>query len=128
MLGASHVSAATKPEKLINDQFSVSASVTKPMAIVEGDTQTIELSVTSKSKTQKALIDVELFNDKGERVSQDYFPNIKLTKGKTSTITVSTGSNLLPGNYRFGVGIFGPYWKQPHAWYYEMPSFVVVAK
>ena len=89
--------------------FVTSAKVDRPQATV-GQSVTVTVSVKSDT-TRRALIDLEIYDRTGRKVSQKAWDNVSFTAGQTRQLTSAWATGgLAAGAYTAKVGVFGVGW------------------
>ncbi len=77
---------------------------------------TITASVTNSGQASSGLIvDIELYDQSGNRVLQKFYDNESLAAGQTKQYTASW-TPTTQGTYQIRVGVFGPGWAPNYAW------------
>lgn len=69
------------------------------------------------------LIDLELYNQAGDKLGQAFFDNQNFNPGETREYNLTATGNLPAGAYRFAAGVFSPGWQSLAQWYNEPAVF-----
>jgi hypothetical protein len=112
------------------ESFTVTAGTPTPVVMLSSSSQsasgseytlTADISNTGSS-TIPVLVDLEVYDQAGNKVAQKFFDNFPAMG--TSTLNLTTPA-LSAGAYRFAVGIFNPGWSSLINWYNSVQSFTV---
>ena len=102
--------------------FTVSASA-NPATVSNGQSTTISVSATANNGTGSGIIlDAEVYNSSGQRVSQQIYDNQNFNNGQTKNYSF----NFTPStndNYKIKVGVFNYNWSQLYIWNDSAGSF-----
>jgi hypothetical protein len=107
--------------------FTSSVSV-QPSTVSRGGTATITANVTSQQNAT-VLVDVEILDPSGTRVSQQYVDNQTFTAGQTRGFPVSWSAPTAatPGTYTVQVGVYMPNWAALYTWNGNAGQFSVAS-
>jgi uncharacterized membrane protein len=94
--------------------------------VSRGSSEKISVNVLTNQK-QAALVDIEIYDASGKKVSQTVKDNISFTAGKSQTFNVSwtVPTNAGKGTYTVKVGIFSPAWGEMLSWNDDATRFSV---
>ena len=104
--------------------FAASATVS-PAAPTVNQTVTVTLNVTDSGTAAAGIIvDVEIYNNAGVRVYQQFFSNQTFAQGASAPYTV-TWTPTTTGLYTAKVGIFASSWASEYTWNNNAAAFTV---
>jgi hypothetical protein len=98
----------------VNATFSVSGS-SQPNPVVVNQNTTINILVTSNAAVAQKIVNLEIYNQSGNRVAQQYWENtaFEANLAKTFSFNWQTGTQ---GTFRVAVGIFNSGWSGLNLW------------
>jgi hypothetical protein len=95
--------------------ISDSAAAT-PSSPAHGTSDAIHTVITVTSGTlSNGIVDVEVYNAAGARVSQQYFSGQNISAGHSASYD-SSWTPLAAGTYTVRIGVFGPNWAPDYSW------------
>jgi len=96
-------------------RFVTSARVDRPQATV-GQSVAVTASVKSE-RARRALIDLEIYDQAGRKVFQQFWNSQSFTAGQTRTFTAAWATGgLAAGSYSVKVGVFAVDWRSMIHW------------
>ncbi len=104
-----------------------SLSVVVPAASAAGETINLKARVIAAQKQTNGLIDLEVYDERGQKVFQKFIENQTWTAGEARELAASWTPER-PGNYVARVGVFSDGWSQTLAWQNEAAQFSVRAE
>ncbi|HYE60198.1 MAG TPA: hypothetical protein VEA18_03375 [Candidatus Kapabacteria bacterium] len=122
------VQTYTKPEKNQQQPATAVLSVTTTIAngtVTAGQANALTATVHSANASSKVLIDLEVFNNAGQKVAQKFVDNVTINANGSYTVDMTTPTTLTPGQYRFSVGLFNPGWAGMIKWHNDGGTFQV---
>jgi hypothetical protein len=124
-VGASTPTTSLAPS--VNVQLM--ANWVTPLVANPGDTITVNQDVSSTSDT-KVLVDFEIYDANGQKVSQASLDNQDLSADALASFstTIDLPTSLAPGNYTLKTGVFSAGWGTMYAWSDSAGTFVVSAQ
>jgi len=104
----------------------VTAVSVNPTTIVPGQAVNLTAEVTA-AVDNSLLIDLEIFNQNGQKVFQDYRDNQTVQAGQKLTVpfTWTAPANLPNGRYIVSLGVFGAGWGAYYKWHAGAATFTV---
>jgi hypothetical protein len=120
--------ATPTPTATVGQATYTSRAVASPASAARGATVAIASSITS-AQASNVLIDVEVWDQSGTRVFQQFWDNQAFTAGQTRTFssTWQVPSGALVGPYSIAVGVFSPGWGTLYSWNNAAGSLSVTA-
>jgi hypothetical protein len=105
-----------QPGSVQQPTFSLSASVA-PSSVAPGGAATITSTVKDTGAALgNGVVDVEVYNAGGTRVSQNYYSGQNFSSGQTNTYTTSWTAPSTPGTYTVMLGVFNSTWSTNYTW------------
>lgn len=97
-------------------EFETAAGAT-PAKVVPGGTSTITATVTATGGAlDNAIVDLEVYNSAGTRVSQQSWSGQTLVNNDTRTYTWNWTAPATTGTYTVKIGVFGAGWSPTYDW------------
>lgn len=93
-----------------------------PVASDSASSAALNVLLENKGPATAVLLDVELYDQKGKKLYQEYKDDIELARNGSASL-VFYPPPLASGSYHFGAGVFGAHWGKLQKWFYNMPEF-----
>lgn len=115
-----------KPVAPAGDPAFTSSSIVTPNPVAPGQAMTITTTVTEiAGELKDAIVDVEVYNGKAEKVAQKFFTGQDFTPNLSEIYTFALNAPAEEGTYYVNVGVFTAEWtKNPH-WNNDAATFTV---
>lgn len=102
--------------------------------LAEWEQNTVTVRLNNLKTPERVLVNVEVFDERNQRVAQRYWDNVLIPKGKLGVCGANCPAfnfvipGLMAGRYTVDVGIFKPGWKAgPIRWYDGVQTFSVTS-
>jgi hypothetical protein len=101
-----------------------SKATANPVSLKSGSGMETIAATISTGQAATALVDIEVYNSSGVRVSQQWFDNQSFAAGQSKTYTITYTPGPV-GTYTVKVGVFSPGWGTSLNWNDNAASFAV---
>lgn len=112
-------------QTLAASQVSLQSTSQSASQISTGQSNTLTAVISGSDHDQNVLVDLELYDQNGNKIGQKFFDNELIPANNTKTYTMTTDANLASGFYHFSVGIFNSGWNGLIQWADSVQTFQV---